>query len=308
MTSSLSIAYCGNTTRVVLINQTMDYSPVAYIEANGDSQPDERYGLTPEEIKQCPLQYLIHETPLDAIGEILADGYLRPEYEVVGIKALRSWDTPPTTKFSTDQFPGVYTRGVGVNQSHTIKTGYFCTLVLSLALLRRRDWHANIFSNYGNITALTYDYATLHRYCATGTRVAEVPIEEIVFHSRIPLKDYCVAIIADEQTVTLLRRLTDIPVVTSMNNDSRALLNIANDELALSRGPNFCYDNNSGSDESYLLPNEARAILLNSGHSQQRVDRLMMKPHDELLAYLSKLWKSTLRKDIRYPVVVHPPY
>ncbi len=272
-----------------------------YFVASTMYPPDAKEGLSSEQIIASPFQNILHGlADLDNLYSILDDNHIIP-----------LMDRRPDNN-RTDQYPGTYFRLKQASRK-PVEEGFNAendfVLVFSLALLRRKDWHANLIESFGSFTKHTFDSVTLSEYLGEGYQGND--IEEIVFHNAVSL-DYCEAIVVNDGSLLgELKSTTSIPVYTrgayAAREYAKSLTRLYR-PLTDNYLPNFFY---CDSGEEGQLPSirTLRATLLNGGFSQDQAQHYINTlSHKELIDVITNLWPRNRSEGKIYPVVVHPPY
>jgi hypothetical protein len=258
---------------------------------------------TPEELTVAPFNCLIHGVnDFNTLSSILRDGELRPN-------VLKR----------ADQYPGVYTTLVSQQHQRPLEqltppdARYI--LVFSLNLLRRRDWHANIFESFGSFTKHTFDWVTLRQYLGEGYQRGD--FEELVLHHAVSMTA-CQALIIPDNTTRIERQMIAvfaphlaIYTRTEYQQGLRQVKCLRGIYLPMSDPdwlPNFSYCD-AGRTGQWPSVATLRGTLLNTGVALAEIEAALVHyTHHQLLDETLALTAEARRQGHHYPVVLHPPY
>ena len=123
-----------------------------------------------------------HFTSIENICNILKNGRILPDFELYHLFERQQ----------SRQFPGVYVFPIWEDFAYkTFSTGFsqYVTLVFSLLIIQRNDWHYNIFDQDGAVSYGSYDatYFDENRLRIPHDRPQNNIPSELVFHHDIPL-------------------------------------------------------------------------------------------------------------------------
>ena len=280
-TSNIFIEFTLDKSKDYQMLRSPDYYCQNIILQNKQYETSELGGMTDDQIMASPFVYISHKTQYDSLEKIFDHGSLDHRLSVSkrGIKVAKGgagamyYPEIPTIEknaYTQAQYPGIYcdliTQRNLVKQNlyddiYDIKEeGYsrWYQFVISLSVLKQRNYHINITDSYGAITNLTFSPNNIAKYLYMSDILygniykSELMPSELVVHDKIPLELVSGILVVNDLDKEKCEKLLveyglNIPVYVKTRSYNLQLSqiqvmdNIIDRQYLNYNDPNYCY-------------------------------------------------------------------